>query len=97
MSGSERVKLTFCRAALYKDRGRTMVGCTQQAPSFTQLHLGFELTQSLVDGNTYGNCIVFPDGDYNCNSIFGGKEQHHGYRKFRCLTQFTADQINHGR
>lgn len=51
----------------------------------------------LVDGNTYGNCIVFPNGDYDCNSIFGGKEQHHGYRKFRCLTQFTADQINNGR
>ncbi|KKY34897.1 hypothetical protein UCDDA912_g05133 [Diaporthe ampelina] len=50
-----------------------------------------------LDGNTYGNCIVFPDGDYDCNSIFGGKEQHHGYRKFRCLTQFTADQINHGK
>ncbi|KAG6358206.1 hypothetical protein INS49_014090 [Diaporthe citri] len=49
-----------------------------------------------LDGNTYGNCIVFPDGDYDCNSIFNGKEQHHGYRKFRCLTQFTADQINHG-
>lgn len=73
-----------------------MVGCKQNSPLRTRFKLISGLTWSSVDGNTYGNCIVFPDGDYNCNSIFGGKEQHHGYRKFRCLTRFTADQINHG-
>ncbi len=45
-----------------------------------------------VDGNTYGNCIVFPNGDYNCNS--DGSIYRFGYRKFRCLTSFTADQLN---
>ena len=45
-----------------------------------------------VDGNTYGNCIVFPNGDYSCNSDANYFME--GYRKFRCLTRFTADDLN---
>ncbi|EON96202.1 hypothetical protein UCRPA7_8305 [Phaeoacremonium minimum UCRPA7] len=45
-----------------------------------------------LDGNTYGDCIVFPNGDYNCHdSIYYFLE---GYRKFRCLTKFTAGDLN---
>jgi hypothetical protein len=47
----------------------------------------------LVDGNIYGNCIAFPNGDYNCDTN-SGELNLHGYRKFRCLTKFTADDLN---
>lgn len=47
----------------------------------------------LVDGKKYGNCIVFADGDYHCRR---GASYIDGYRKFRCLTQFTAEQVNAG-
>ncbi|KAL2024989.1 hypothetical protein VTK56DRAFT_3688 [Thermocarpiscus australiensis] len=40
-----------------------------------------------LDGNVYGNCILFPGHTYDCDS-------ERGDRKFRCLTQFTADQIH---
>ncbi|KAL3426865.1 hypothetical protein PVAG01_00374 [Phlyctema vagabunda] len=40
-----------------------------------------------LDGKTYGHCIIFPDGDFDC-------PLRHGYRKFRCLTSFTANQLN---
>jgi hypothetical protein len=39
---------------------------------------------SVVDGNVYGNCIVFPDADYDCG--FDGSSSISGRRKFRCLT-----------
>ncbi|KAH8591702.1 hypothetical protein B0O99DRAFT_675138 [Bisporella sp. PMI_857] len=40
-----------------------------------------------LDGNTYGNCIVFAQGDFDC-------PLRQGFRKFRCLTSFTANQLN---
>ncbi|GAB1313576.1 Small secreted protein [Madurella fahalii] len=46
-----------------------------------------------LDGNTYGNCIVFPNGDYNC-PVAGQIFRIEGRRKFRCLTRFTAAQLN---
>ncbi|GJC91479.1 hypothetical protein CH63R_01455 [Colletotrichum higginsianum IMI 349063] len=42
-----------------------------------------------LDGKVYGECILFPGHNYRCDA-FGITE---GYRKFRCLTQFTARQI----
>ena len=46
-----------------------------------------------LDGRTYGHCILFPANNWKCSR--GGLELD-GYRKFRCLTQFTAGQINAG-
>ncbi|KAF2838799.1 hypothetical protein M501DRAFT_992747 [Patellaria atrata CBS 101060] len=46
-----------------------------------------------LDGNAYGNCIVFPNGDYNC-PVAGQVFRIEGRRKFRCLTRFTAPQLN---
>ncbi|KAF1966180.1 hypothetical protein BU23DRAFT_332405 [Bimuria novae-zelandiae CBS 107.79] len=43
-----------------------------------------------LDGNVYGNCILFPGDDYSCGQGISGRS---GVRKFRCLTQFTAQQI----
>ncbi|KAK1988140.1 hypothetical protein LZ30DRAFT_777005 [Colletotrichum cereale] len=43
-----------------------------------------------LDGNAYGNCIVFPNGDYNC-PLAGLKVE--GRRKFRCLTKYTANDL----
>ncbi|RYP11347.1 hypothetical protein DL765_007810 [Monosporascus sp. GIB2] len=44
-----------------------------------------------LDGNVYGNCILFPGNSYDCvNPLIGGFS---GTRKFRCLTEFTAAQI----
>ncbi|PQE28855.1 hypothetical protein CJF30_00003885 [Rutstroemia sp. NJR-2017a BBW] len=45
-----------------------------------------------LDGNTYGNCIVFPNGDYDCDTN-NGAQTLRGYRKFRCLTQYTVSSI----
>lgn len=42
------------------------------------------------DGKVYGECILFPGNGYHCPNA-GAL---HGQRKFRCLTQFTAGQIN---
>lgn len=43
-----------------------------------------------MDGKSYGNCVVFPNGDYNCNVITLAIQ---GRRKFRCLTVYTADDL----
>ncbi|KAK1965645.1 hypothetical protein LY78DRAFT_681557 [Colletotrichum sublineola] len=53
------------------------------------LHDGTK-SKNLVDGNAYRNCIVFPNGDYNCP--FGGVRIE-GRRKFRCLTRYTANDL----
>ncbi|KAH6638669.1 hypothetical protein BKA67DRAFT_615057 [Truncatella angustata] len=44
-----------------------------------------------LDGNTYGNCILFPKHTYDCEE---SGTYRYAERKFRCLTQFTADQLN---
>jgi hypothetical protein len=44
-----------------------------------------------LDGRVYGHCDPFPGDDYFCSTVF---ETYFGDRKFRCYTQFTADQIN---
>lgn len=44
-----------------------------------------------ADDVSYGDCIVFPHGDFDCWSAGVTRK---GARKFRCLTQFTADQLN---
>ncbi|KAI1840405.1 hypothetical protein JX265_007206 [Neoarthrinium moseri] len=45
-----------------------------------------------LDGKVYGNCILFPGDDYECiDPVIGA---YSGGRKFRCLTEFTAAQIN---
>ncbi|GKT86033.1 hypothetical protein Ct61P_03883 [Colletotrichum tofieldiae] len=44
-----------------------------------------------LNGRTYGNCIPFPNGDYNCVDFLGVRWQ--GRRKFRCLTQYTANDL----
>ncbi|KAK0702893.1 hypothetical protein B0T21DRAFT_416769 [Apiosordaria backusii] len=46
-----------------------------------------------LDGNTYGECILFPGDDFHCSK---GVETRSGVRKFRCLTQFTVAQIRAG-
>ncbi|KAH7034613.1 uncharacterized protein B0I36DRAFT_346524 [Microdochium trichocladiopsis] len=43
------------------------------------------------DGNSYGDCMVFPQGDVTC--WFGGYHIQ-SRRKFRCLSRFTADDLN---
>ncbi|KAH7040902.1 uncharacterized protein B0I36DRAFT_311727 [Microdochium trichocladiopsis] len=45
------------------------------------------------DGNSYGDCMVFPHGDVDC---WYGPYHIRSRRKFRCLTRFTADNINKG-
>jgi hypothetical protein len=42
-----------------------------------------------LDGNTYGNCILFPGDDYQCSGV----PIQNGARKFRCLTQYTVGDI----
>lgn len=39
----------------------------------------------VVDGNVYGNCIPFPNHDYDCK-LSGSTGSISGRRKFRCLT-----------
>ncbi|KAI1847967.1 hypothetical protein JX265_001972 [Neoarthrinium moseri] len=46
-----------------------------------------------LDGNTYGNCILFPGDDFFCSTAV---ETFSGRRRFRCLTQFTAPEIDAG-
>ncbi|KAK4210282.1 hypothetical protein QBC37DRAFT_322456 [Rhypophila decipiens] len=76
-------------------------GCAQQAPidGITGLEMHFSNSPlwhwtiykdrgySMVglDGKTYGNCIPFPNGDFNC-PFSGGSSTLEGRRKFRCLT-----------
>ncbi|KAM7187848.1 hypothetical protein V8F20_010807 [Naviculisporaceae sp. PSN 640] len=44
-----------------------------------------------LDGKTYGNCIVFPNADYDCDFTEStGKLE--GRRKFRCLTALVGPQ-----
>ncbi|GKT64267.1 hypothetical protein ColTof4_06667 [Colletotrichum tofieldiae] len=43
-----------------------------------------------LDGKVYGECIIFPGNDYRCDAL--GITT--GRRKIRCLTNFTARQIN---
>ncbi|KAK3395114.1 hypothetical protein B0H63DRAFT_492117 [Podospora didyma] len=44
-----------------------------------------------LDGKVYGKCMLFPAHKYTCgNPITSGFT---GTRKFRCLTEFTTDQI----
>ncbi|KXJ86406.1 hypothetical protein Micbo1qcDRAFT_209099 [Microdochium bolleyi] len=45
------------------------------------------------DGNAYGNCIVFPQGDFECK-LATGWNHIATRRKFRCLTRFTANDLN---
>ncbi|KAF2635907.1 hypothetical protein P280DRAFT_484274 [Massarina eburnea CBS 473.64] len=47
-----------------------------------------------TDGKKYGDCIVFSGYSFRCATE--GMETS-GYRKFRCLTSFTPDQIQGGR
>ncbi|KAK5651455.1 hypothetical protein OQA88_12462 [Cercophora sp. LCS_1] len=47
-----------------------------------------------LDGKTYGECIMFPGDDYTCG-VFDGSVRS-GVRMFRCLTQWTADDIQRG-
>ncbi|KAI9149030.1 hypothetical protein HJFPF1_11075 [Paramyrothecium foliicola] len=47
-----------------------------------------------LDGKTYGECIMFPNNDYHC-PILGSTIS--GVRMFRCLTKFTAAQIQAAR
>lgn len=49
-----------------------------------------------LDGKSYGNCIVFPGLTYSCEGSNGGHTDF-GFRKFRCLTSVTADQIHAAR
>ncbi|RYP31770.1 hypothetical protein DL767_005590 [Monosporascus sp. MG133] len=44
-----------------------------------------------LDGRVYGHCILFPANTYFCSI---GIMTRSGHRKFRCLTEFTAAQIN---
>ncbi|KAJ4362169.1 hypothetical protein N0V95_001517 [Ascochyta clinopodiicola] len=43
------------------------------------------------DGNSYGECIVFPGDDFYCATAVNTDQ---GTRKLRCLTEFTASQLN---
>lgn len=65
-----------------------------------------------VDGNEYGGCVAYPGDDYGCAAAFLNERgkltamlYSHGviltllsigWRKLRCFTEFTADQINVG-
>ncbi|KAF1974935.1 hypothetical protein BU23DRAFT_597921 [Bimuria novae-zelandiae CBS 107.79] len=40
-----------------------------------------------LDGNVYGNCIVFPGDDFDCRTDLAFR---YGKRMFRCLTAITA-------
>lgn len=48
-----------------------------------------------LDGRTYGECIMFPGDDYLCGWADGSVRS--GVRLFRCLTQFTVEEIERGR
>ncbi|KAF2445046.1 hypothetical protein P171DRAFT_485118 [Karstenula rhodostoma CBS 690.94] len=43
-----------------------------------------------LDGNVYGNCIVFPGDDFQCSE---GTYSNGGKRMFRCLTDITVQNI----
>lgn len=43
-----------------------------------------------------GKCIPFPDHSFNCN-IADGFGVSIGKRIFRCLTEYTAEEINEAR
>jgi hypothetical protein len=43
-----------------------------------------------LDGNVYGNCIVFPGDDFSCSE---GTWSNGGKRMFRCLTPLTVQDI----
>jgi len=45
-----------------------------------------------LDGNVYGDCIVFPGYTYQCKVTTGRTD--YGFRKFRCLTRYTVDEIH---
>ncbi|KAI9150520.1 hypothetical protein HJFPF1_10291 [Paramyrothecium foliicola] len=47
---------------------------------------GFSMTG--LDGNNYGNCFPFPNGDYDC-PVVGALQRIVGRRKFRCLTRWS--------
>jgi hypothetical protein len=44
-----------------------------------------------LDGKVYGHCILFPAVNRYCFAFFLVMDVE---RKFRCLTSFTASQIN---
>ncbi|KAK0745670.1 hypothetical protein B0T18DRAFT_291841, partial [Schizothecium vesticola] len=44
-----------------------------------------------LDGKTYGECIMFPGDTFGCPNAFGGMKS--GVRMFRCLTQWTVEDI----
>lgn len=43
-----------------------------------------------LDGNVYGNCIVFPGDDFQCSD---GLKSVGGVRLFRCLTDVTVQNL----
>ncbi|KXJ87084.1 hypothetical protein Micbo1qcDRAFT_218326 [Microdochium bolleyi] len=45
------------------------------------------------DGNKYGDCMPFPNGDVECPQPLGWNHLVLR-RKFRCLTKFTADDLS---
>jgi hypothetical protein len=47
----------------------------------------FDVQPPAVDGKVYGNCIVFPHGDFDCLLEAGSSSSFVGWRKFRCLTE----------
>lgn len=46
-----------------------------------------------LDGNTYGNCILYPGDSFNCNDDLVIWANRQGVRKFRCLTHLSVEQI----
>ncbi|KAK2033142.1 hypothetical protein LX32DRAFT_690331 [Colletotrichum zoysiae] len=69
-------------------------GCAPQPPANDidelEMHFSNSPLYHWIDGNAYGNCIVFPNGDYNC-PLAGLRIE--GRRKFRCLTKYTANDL----
>jgi hypothetical protein len=49
-----------------------------------------------LDGNVYGDCMLFPGNTFSCEYA-SGFGQWNGHRKFRCLTRYTATEINEAR
>ena len=41
-----------------------------------------------LDGNSYGNCVLYPNNDFECGDVLHWS----GYRKLRCLTAVTVLQ-----
>ena len=44
-----------------------------------------------LDGNTYGECILFPGDNWTCDQV--PFLILNGARKFRCLTQYSVSDI----